>query len=152
MLECMKAGKKYYSGAHTLYRLQFHLVWIPKYRRSVMVGEVATDLKRLFYQCAQMNDWWIERLAVMPDHVHMLVEMPPKISVSEAVQTLKGGSSRAIRQSHPELEEWLWGDSFWADGYFAESVGRNTEQAIKRYIENQWKAKPSMPPQGSLGL
>lgn len=117
-----------------------------------MVGEVAADLKRLFYQCAAMNDWWVERLVVMPDHIHMLIELPPSISVSGAVQILKGGSSRAIRQSHPELEEWLWGDSFWADGYFAESTGRNTEQAIKRYIENQWKQKPSMPPQGSLGL
>jgi putative transposase len=133
----MKVGKKYYSGAHTLYRLQYHLVWIPKYRRSVMVGEVATDQKRLFYQCATMNDWWIERPAVMPDHIRMLVELPPSILVSGAVQTLKGGSSRAIRQTHPQLEEWLWGDSFWADGYFAESTGRNTEQAIKRYIENQ---------------
>ena len=148
----MRDGKKYYTGAHTVYRLQYHLVWIPKYRKSVMVGEVATDLKRLFYQCAVMNGWWIERLAVTGDHVHMLVELPPSISVSNAVQTLKGGSSRAIRQAHPELEEWLWGKSFWADGYFAESTGRNTEQAIKRYIENQWKAKPSMPSQGSLGL
>ena len=119
-----------------------------------MVGEIASDLKRLFYQCAEMNDWWVERLAVMPDHVHTLVQLPPSISVSGAVQLFKGGSSRAIRQAHPELEEWLWGRSFWADGYFAESVGRVAEQAIQRYIENQWKqkSKSSMPGQESLGL
>jgi len=139
----MKAGKNYYSGAHTRYRLQYHLVWVPKYRKRVLRGEVATDLKRLLYQCAEMNDWWIERLAVQPDHVHLLVELPPTISVSDAIQRFKGGSSRAIRQTHPELEEWLWGTSFWADGYFAETTGRQAEQAIKRYIENQ--NRPSMP-------
>ena len=148
----MKAGKKYYSGAHTLYRLQFRLVWIPGYRRSVSAGEAATGLKRLFCQCAQMNDRRTERPAVMPGHVHMPVELPPGISVSQAVQTFKGGSGRAIRRTHPGSEEWLWGDSFLPDGYSAESAGRNTEQAIKRYTENQWKAKPGMPPQGSPGL
>ena len=100
---------------------------------------------------AQMNDWWVTRLAVMPDHVHMLVELPPTVSVAQAVKTFKGGSSRALRQAHPELEEWLWGDSFWAVGYFAESVGRVKENAIKLYIENQ-KDHPRMPQQGSLGL
>jgi len=90
-------------------------------------------------------------LAVMPDHIHMLVELPPTISVSQAVKTFKDGSGRAIRQTHPELQEWLWGDSFWAKGYFAESVGRITENAIKLYIEHQHD-RPSMAKQQSLGL
>lgn len=87
----------------------------------------------------------------MPDHVHLLIELPPTITLSKAVGLMKGGSSRAIRQSHPELEEWLWGDSFWADGYFAESVGKVNETVIKAYIENQVD-RPSMPKQNSLGL
>ena len=116
-----------------------------------MIGDVAASVRKLFYDCAQMNDWWITRLAVMPDHVHLLVELPPTVSVSKAVKTFKGGSSRALRQAHPELDEWLWGNSFWAVGYFAESVGRVTENAIKLYIENQ-RDHPSMPQQGSLGL
>lgn len=115
-----------------------------------MRGDVAASVQKLFYDCASMNDWWITRLAVMPDHVHMLVELPPTVSVSNAVKTFKGGSSRALRQMHPELDEWLWGDSFWAVGYFAESVGRVTENAIKLYIENQ-RDHPSMPRQRSLG-
>jgi putative transposase len=90
-----------------------------------------------------MNDWWIVRLAIQPDHVHMLLELPPTITVAKAVQIMKGGSSRAVRQTNPELEEWLWGDSFWADGYFAESVGKVDETIIKAYIENQ--AGPSRP-------
>ena len=147
----MKKDQHYYHGPHSRYRLQYHLVWVPKYRRRVMQGEVTTSVRKLFYDCAQMNDWWITRLAVMPDHIHMLIELPPTVSVSSAVKTFKGGSSRALRQAHPELEEWLWGDSFWAVGYFAESVGRVTENAIKLYIENQ-KDHPSMPKQRSLGL
>lgn len=147
----MKQGQKYYHGPHSRHRLQYHLVWIPKYRRRVLQGEVATSVQKLFFACAQMNNWWIERLAVMPDHIHMLVELPPTVSVSKAVKTFKGGSSRALRATYPKLDEWLWGDSFWAVGYFAESVGRVTENVIIEYIKNQ-RDKPSMPQQKSRGL
>ena len=139
----MKQSERYNHGAHTRYHLQYHLVWVPKYRKRVLRGPVASTLKLLFYQCAEMNDWWIVRLAIQPDHVHMLLELPPTITVAKAVQIMKGGSSRAVRQTNPELEEWLWGDSFWADGYFAESVGKVDETIIKAYIENQ--AGPSRP-------
>ena len=89
-------------------------------------------------------------LAVMPDHVHMLVKLPPNVSVSQAVKNFKGGSSQAICQAHPELQEWLWGDSFWADVYFAENC-RITENAVKMYLENQ-EDKTNRPKQKSLGL
>jgi putative transposase len=147
----MKQGQRYYHGSHSRYRLQYHLVWVPKYRKRVLVGDVAIEVQKLFYECAQMNDWWIVRLSVMPDHIHMLVELPPTIALSQVVKTFKGGSGRAIRQTHPELQEWLWDDSFWANGYFAESVGRVTENAIKLYIEHQHD-RVSMAKQGSLGL
>jgi putative transposase len=147
----MRKGRRYAYGSHSRYRLQYHLVWIPKYRKRVLCGEIATAVQKLFYECGQMNDWWIEQLNVMPDHIHMLVELPPTVSVPMAVKTFKGGSSRALRLTHPELEEWLWGGSFWSVGYFAESVGRVTENVIRQYIENQ-RDKPSMPQQKSLGL
>ncbi len=84
-----------------------------------------------------MNDWQIHELAIQKDHVHILIQLNPRNSVSEVVNLLKGGSSRAIRQEFPELEEFLWGDSFWADGYFAESVGSKNETVIRQYIKNQ---------------
>ena len=127
------------TGAHTLHKLQYHIVFVPKYRYRVLRGEVATKTKQLLYQCAEMNEWWLEELEVLPDHVHLLLRLPPTTTVSKAVQLLKGGSSRVIRQEHPELEEWLWGDSFWAEGYFAESIGRVHETTIKKYIQDQWK-------------
>ena len=84
-----------------------------------------------------MNDWYVEELNVQIDHVHLLVQLKPTISVSKAIQLLKGGSSRVLRKEFPELEEFLWGDSFWSDGYFAETVGRVNEEMIRKYIQNQ---------------
>jgi len=87
-----------------------------------------------------LNDWEIHQLNIQKDHVHLLLQTNPKDNISEVMQYLKGGSSRIIRKEFPELEEWLWGDSFWADGYFAESVGSVNEAVIKNYIKNQNKS------------
>ena len=76
-------------------------------------------------------------MKVMEDHVHLLIQLKPKVAVSRVVQILKGGTSRKIREEYPELQEFLWGDSFWADGYFAETVGIAHEEMIKRYIREQ---------------
>ena len=130
-------AKRYSTGAHTTHRLTYHLVWVPKYRKRIMRGELVRRLYELFRQCAEINDWTIEELNIQVDHVHMLVQLKPDMSVAKAVQLLKGGSSKKVREEFPELEEFLWGDSFWADGYFAESVGQVTMARIKQYIQNQ---------------
>lgn len=130
-------ASKYWTGAHTKHRLRYHLVWIPKYRKRVLTKEIAKKLRHLFYEACKMNRWWLNELSIMPDHVHMLIQLQPKQSLSSVVQLLKGGTSKVIRAEHPELEEFLWGDSFWADGYFAETVGAVDEDVIKRYIRNQ---------------
>lgn len=84
-----------------------------------------------------MNRWWISELSINEDHVHVMIHINPRNSVAEVVQILKGGTSRVIRKEFPELEEFLWGESFWADGYFAETVGKVDEDVVKRYIRNQ---------------
>ena len=127
----------YATGSHTTHRLQYHLVWIPKYRKRVLIGPLARRLYELFRECAEVNAWHIAEMNIQPDHVHMLVQLPPKEAVAHAVNIMKGGSSRRLRDEFPELEEFLWGDSLWADGYFAESVGQVTEDRIKAYIRNQ---------------
>src|SRR5215475_364086 len=127
----------YRTGSHTKYRLMYHLVWIPKYRKRVLKDAIASRLKELFYQCAEINDWKIEELNIQINHVHMMIQLKTTISVAKAVQLLKGGSSKKIREEFPELEEFLWGDSFWGDGYFAETVGQKNEFAIRKYIQNQ---------------
>jgi len=129
--------EKYWTGAHTKHRLMYHIVWIPKYRKRVLKGKVAKRLKELFLQCADVNKWEVKELSIQEDHVHMLIQLKQNISVSYAVQLLKGGSSKVIREEFPELEEFLWGDSFWSDGYFAETVGEVNVKKVREYIKNQ---------------
>ena len=128
---------RYKSGASTRHRILAHLVWLPKYRRRVLIGKVAVRLKQLLQEGCQMNDWHIHEIAVEKDHIHMLLQINPKDSIARVVNILKGGTSRVIRAEHPELQEFLWGDSLWADGYFAETVGTTNEATIRKYIQNQ---------------
>lgn len=128
---------EYWTGASTKHRMLTHLVWCPKYRRRVLIGEVARRVNELFTQCCEINHWELHELGINRDHVHLLIQTRPSEKISAVVQRLKGGSSYIIRKEFPELEEFLWGDSFWADGYFAETVGSKNEAVIRKYIENQ---------------
>jgi putative transposase len=78
-------------------------------------------------------------MSIQEDHIHMMIQIKPSESVAYVVQMLKGGTSRVIRGEFPELEEFLWGDSFWADGYFAESIGQVDENVVRKYIREQKK-------------
>jgi putative transposase len=94
-------------------------------------------LRKLLYEACRMNKWWISELSIPEDHIHLIIQTKPSDTVAEVVQRLKGGTSRVIRKEYPELEEFLWGDSFWADGYFAETVGNVDEEVVRRYIREQ---------------
>ncbi len=109
--------KKYWTGAHTKYRLMIHTVWLPKYRKRVLKGVLAKRIEELLRECADVNRWNIEELNIQPDHVHMALQFRPEIAVGKVVQLFKGKSSKIIRQEFPGLEEVYWGDSFWADGF-----------------------------------
>ena len=132
--------KRYWHGAHTTHRNMYHLVWIPKYRKKILVGNVKRRLEELLREIAETNGWEIHELNVQIEHVHMVVQLPPSISVSEAVQFFKGNSSRMIRKELPEVKRMLWGADFWADGFFSETVGQCSEEVILNYVRNQ---KPS---------
>ena len=114
-----------------------HLVWIPKYRKRVLRGKIAVRLKGLLYEACRLNRWWIGEISIRDDHVHVMMQIKASDSVGEVVNILKGGTSRVLRKEFPELEEFLWGDSFWADGYFAESVGKVDEEVVRKYIQQQ---------------
>ena len=129
--------KKYWHGAHTTHRNMYHLVWLPKYRRKVLEGRVKERLDQLLRECAMINGWEIQELNIQTDHVHMLVQLPPSVSVSKAMQLFKGISSRMLRAELPEIKKMLWGSNFWADGFFSESVGTCTEETIRNYVRNQ---------------
>ena len=127
----------YWTGGHTKHKHMYHIVWIPKYRKRILRGQIATRLDELLRECAEVNRWEIHELGIQKDHVHLLIQLRPNMSVSKAVQFLKGGSSKKIREEYPELQEFLWGDSFWADGYFSETVGQVNLDTIRKYIQNQ---------------
>ncbi len=129
--------ERYWTGAHTTHKLRYHLVFVPKYRKRVLQGEVAIRLEVLLRQACEVNRWNLEEIAIQPDHVHLLVQVQPKYSVSYVVNILKGGTSRVLRLDFPELEEHLWGESFWADGYFAASVGVVEGNVVTEYIRAQ---------------
>jgi len=130
---------RYATGAHTKHRLQYHLVWIPKYRKRVLRGKIAIRLKDLLYEACKVNGWWISEMSIQDDHIHIVAQIQPQYSVAEVLQIFKGGTSRVLRMEFPELKEFLWGDSFWADGYFAETVGQVNEEVVKKYIRQQRK-------------
>jgi|ERR1700691_1299494 putative transposase len=127
----------YKVGSHSKHRLMYHLVWIPKYRKRILKGKLAQRVEELIRECADLNDWKIHEISIQPDHVHLMIQLNPDISVSRAVQYFKGGSSRVLRKEFVSLKEFLWGDSFWSDGYFAETSGQLNEAALRKYIQNQ---------------
>lgn len=127
----------YLKGAHTKHRMLYHIVWIPKYRKKVLKGKLAERVKELLLECAEEYGWKIIELNIQEDHVHMVVQLKPNISVSKVVQLFKGSSSRIIRLEFPELKKIYWGDSFWGDGYFVETVGKVDLEVIREYVKNQ---------------
>ena len=117
----------------------YHIVWIPKYRKRILEGKIAEKIEALLRECASINRWHIKELSVQSDHVHILIQLRPDISVSKVVQLLKGRSSYEIRKEFPGLKEFSWGTSksFWCDGFFVETVGQVNEVMIEEYIRNQ---------------
>lgn len=96
----------YWTGSHTKHRHMYHIVWIPKYRKRVLRDNIALRVKELLEECAETNRWEIHELNVQPDHIHLLVQLHPNISVSKAVQFFKVGSSKKLREEFSELQEF----------------------------------------------
>jgi putative transposase len=132
----------YRKTAHSVYDLKYHLVWVTKYRKPVLKGEIAERLRELIRQtCAQL-DVYILAGHVSVDHVHLLVSAPPHRAVSDLMQRIKGRSSRKLQEEFGELSRQYWGRHMWARGYFAVSSGNVTDDVIKEYIESH-RDKPS---------
>lgn len=133
----------YRKTSHAVYDLKYHLVWITKYRKQVLRGQIGLRLRDLLRQTCETLDVYIEKGHVAVDHVHLLVSVPPMVSVSELVQRLKGRSSRRMLDEFGELKRQFWGQPLWARGYFAASSGSVTDEVIAQYIKNQGKELPN---------
>lgn len=126
---------EYKSNNKVVYSCKYHVVWCPKYRRKVLINGIETRLKELIQEaCAEINVDIIE-MEIMPDHVHLLVEVDPQYGIHRAVKLIKGKTSRILRQEFSELKTRL--PTLWTNSYFVSTVGGAPLSIIKQYIENQ---------------
>ena len=129
----------YRKSSHTTYDIKFHLVWITKYRKAVLAGEIAKRARELIREICRTCDVEIIRGHVSKDHVHIFVSAPPHISVSKLMQSIKGKSSRKMMSEFRNLSKQFWGRHIWGRGYFVASSGNVTDEVIMQYIELQGK-------------
>ena len=129
--------RQYKTGAHTRTDLKVHLVWIPKYRKRALTGQVAVRARDVLRQIAIEHEIELISGKVASDHVHMFVAYRPTQDISKIMQWLKGISSRILLSEFPHLRKQFWGRHFWARGYLAVSSGNITDEMIMEYIEEQ---------------
>ena len=126
---------KYKSNNNVVYSCKYHVVWCPKYRRKVLVDGVDVRFKEIACQVADEMRFEILEMEVMPDHVHLLLEVDPQLGVHKAVKRIKGRSSHDLREEFPWLKRRL--PTLWTNSYFVSTVGGAPLDVVKRYIENQ---------------
>lgn len=128
---------EYRRGAHTVYEIHLHLVWTTKYRKPILSGEVATRVRDLVREICGAHEVKIMKGHVSKDHVHLLVSIPPQVTISRLLQWLKGKTAHKIMMEFAHIKKHYWGQHMWARGYFCCSTGNVTDEIIAQYIANQ---------------
>lgn len=126
---------KYKSNNNVVYSCKYHVVWCPKYRRKILVNQIEERLKELLLSYAIELSVDILEMEIMPDHVHLLLEVDPQFGIHKAVKSLKGYTSKILREEFPYLKTKL--PTLWTNSYFVSSVGGYSLEDVKQYIENQ---------------
>ena len=127
------------KSAHTIYDHKYHLCWITKYRFKVLTHEIGIRTRDLIKQVCKENDTEIIRGNVRPEHIHLMVSIPPQLSVSKLMQYIKGKTARKLLQEYESLRKRYYGGHLWARGYYSATSGNITDEMLKDYIENQDK-------------
>ncbi len=130
------SDNRYRKGAHTVFDIKYHVVWVTKYRFPVLKGEIALRARDVIREVCRQHDVTILKGHVSLEHIHLFVSAPPSLSVSKMMQYIKGKSSRRLQQEYPTLRKRYWGRHFWARGYFCASSGTVTDEMIAAYIEH----------------
>ena len=133
----------YNKSSHTIFYHRFHIVWITKYRYRVLQGAMRIRIREIIAQAAEELGIKIINGVLSADHVHIMAEIPPHISVSQFVKAAKGRSSRKIQQEFPEIRKTYWGCHFWGRGFFSSTSGNVTDDVINNYINNHSDAHQS---------
>lgn len=126
---------KYKSNNNIVYSCKYHVVWCPKYRRKVLTGNIELRLKELIQETCEELQCELIELELMPDHVHLLVEVDPQFGIHKLIKAIKGKTSRILRKEFPILTTKL--PTLWTNSYFVSTVGGAPLAVIKQYIENQ---------------
>ena len=126
---------------HSVSRLTAHVVWVTKYRYPVLQGEKKERCRELIIQTCEVHDVKIISGVVSKDHIHIHIEYPPKISISDLIKRLKGRTSRLLQKEYSDLSKRYWGKHFWAIGYGVWSTGNITDKMVKEYLEHHKNQK-----------
>jgi putative transposase len=135
--------EKYRTSLHSRYDIKYHFVWVTKYRKSVLRGEVGNRLRDLVREICRTHDIEILQGAVSQDHVHVLLSCPPNLSPSKIMQYIKGKTSRKLMMEFKPIAKQYWGRHLWARGYFVATSGNVTDEAIMEYIRHQDRTEPT---------
>lgn len=130
---------KYKKQSHVIYKCDYHIVWTPKYRYRILKGQIRELVENDIKKLSSMKGCEVLELNVQSDHVHLLISVPPKVSISSLMGLLKGKLAIKLFKSYPEMRQRpYWGNHFWARGYFVSTVGID-EEKIRRYVKYQEK-------------
>ena len=130
---------KYKKLSHVAYKCDYHIVWVPKYRLRILKGVIKELVEQDIRMLCQWKGCVVEELNIQEDHIHLLVCVPPKVSISKLMGILKGKIAIKLFKSYPKLKQKpYWGNHFWARGYFVSTVGLD-EEMIKKYVKYQEK-------------
>ena len=124
-------------GRGYVYSLQYHIVWVTKYRKRIFTGGIRDDVES--YLCSTLQDLQMIPLAmeIMPDHIHILADCKPQLCLSDAIKVLKGNTARWLFLKHPEIKKSLWGGHLWNPSYFVVTVSERSLEQVTRYINEQ---------------
>lgn len=124
-------------GRGYVYSLQYHIVWVTKYRKPIFIGDIKIDMKNYLLYTLKSLDMNVIAIEIMSDHIHLLVNYKPQLRLSDAIKILKGNTARWLFLKYPEIKKQLWGGHLWNPSYFVATVSDRTLEQIEHYINNQ---------------
>jgi putative transposase len=131
----------YRFGSHTVFNIEYHFVWVTKYRYHVLKGDIALRVRELVRQTCEAFEIRILSGVVSKDHVHLFVSAPPTMAASEIARRIKGRTATKLFEEFPMLKKRYWGRHFWARGYFCVTSGQVTDEMIKNYLEHHFEPR-----------
>lgn len=124
-------------GRGYVYSLQYHIVWVTKYRKPIFIGDIEADTREYLLRTLKSLDMKVIAMEIMPDHIHLLVDCKPQLRLSDAIKILKGNIARWLFMNHPEIKNQLWGGHLWNPSYFVATVSERTLEQVQQYINSQ---------------